>query len=647
MLLGGVALAGSAQAQSSTVLKEWSMRVSNQDSALIRSAAITASASTFRNLVVSDGTTVANYPPYSARNGQAFGATAAGQWGTSAGGPGGTLSRVHYEQFTVTTAAGRTARIDSIVLNSCFYNTSSNTKLGVVYSLSNFVSDSSDVSAGVGQLSTTTGSVVLPATANGGFNNPAALFNSTTGNPYRYRFALNGATGVALAAGQTLTIRLYYSCGSSSAGRYAVLRDVLVKGAATSAAPCNAAFAYSASSYCQSGTNPTPTITGTTGGTFSVAPATGLTVNANTGALTLAGSTPGTYTVTYAASTSCSSTQTVTIAAAPTATFTYPTAAICAGQTATVSPTLGMGASAGTFSSTTGLTISAAGVINPATSTAGTYVVTNSVPAAGGCAAVSSTQSVTIAAAPTATLSAGTAPTTFCQGGSVQLTAPASTGGSYQYLLNGTAISGATAATYMASAAGSYTVRVTNAAGCSATSPAVAVTVNPLPATPTLSVAYNGNVTTLTSSASSGNQFFLNGTAISGATGQTYVVNGTPAQLGSYTVRTTNASGCVSAASAPLVVTGAAQALPGTALALYPNPTPNGQLQVELSGYQQAVELRVINALGQQVFTRAVSASTAGSGQPLSLDLTALPAGVYALQVRTAGGLAQRRFVRQ
>ena len=154
-------------------------------------------------------------------------------------------------------------------------------------------------------------------------------------------------------------------------------------------------------------------------------------------------------------------------------------------------------------------------------------------------------------------------------------------------------------------------------------------------------------MTTLTSSAGSGNQFFLNGTAISGATGQTYVVNGSAAQLGFYTVRTTNASGCVSAASAPLVVTGTSHALPGTTLALYPNPTPDGQLQVALSGYHQAVELRVINALGQQVFTREVAASVAGSGQPLALDLAALPAGVYALQVRTAGSLDQRRFVRQ
>jgi pectinesterase len=30
--------------------------------------------------------------------------------------------------------------------------------------------------------------------------------------------------------GQTLTIRLYYSCGSTSAGRYALLKDVIAKG---------------------------------------------------------------------------------------------------------------------------------------------------------------------------------------------------------------------------------------------------------------------------------------------------------------------------------------------------------------------------------------------------------------------------------
>ena len=72
---------------------------------------------------------------------------------------------------------------------------------------------------------------------------------------------------------------------------------------------------------------------------------------------------------------------------------------------------------------------------------------------------------------------ATTTATTFCQGGSVVLAASA--GSSYKWM-NATAQVG-TAATYNATTAGSYTVEVTNAAGCKATSAATAVTVSAPP----------------------------------------------------------------------------------------------------------------------------------------------------------------------
>ena len=68
-------------------------------------------------------------------------------------------------------------------------------------------------------------------------------------------------------------------------------------------------------------------------------------------------------------------------------------------------------------------------------------------------------------------------PTIFCQGGSVTLTS--STGVSYKWF-NGTTQVG-TASTYTATAAGSYTVEVTNTSGCKATSAVTAITVNALP----------------------------------------------------------------------------------------------------------------------------------------------------------------------
>lgn len=243
-----------------------------------------------------------------------------------------------------------------------------------------------------------------------------------------------------------------------------------------SAAPCNTGFSYDAATYCQSGTtNPVLTLTGTPGGAYSVTPATGLTLDAATGAVNLATSTPGTYAVTYTASAGCGSApQTITITAAPVAAFSYPTTTICAGSTAAVNPTLGTGSTAGTYSSTTGLTIDATtGVINPATSTAGIYTVTNTLAAANGCAVTTATASVTINAAPatpTITPTYNTATTT---------TLTASTGSSYQWYLGGVAVPGATNQTYVVNSMaqlGSYTVVVTNAAGC-ASAPSVALVV--------------------------------------------------------------------------------------------------------------------------------------------------------------------------
>ncbi|TAJ67572.1 MAG: HYR domain-containing protein, partial [Chitinophagaceae bacterium] len=87
-----------------------------------------------------------------------------------------------------------------------------------------------------------------------------------------------------------------------------------------------------------------------------------------------------------------------------------------------------------------------------------------------------------------ATITAGSA-TTFCQGGTVTLTASA--GDSYQWYKDGVAISSATANTYSANTTGNYTVAVTTA-GCTATSLVTPVTVN---AVPTVTVSASGPAT--------------------------------------------------------------------------------------------------------------------------------------------------------
>src|SRR5262249_40680444 len=136
---------------------------------------------------------------------------------------------------------------------------------------------------------------------------------------------------------------------------------------------------------------------------------------------------------------------------------------------------------------------------------------------------------VTVNPLPTATITPGGS-TTFCQGGSVTLTA--SSGVSYHWSTNETTSS------INVTSSGNYTVQVTDANGCSATSAATQVTVNPLPAatiTPSGSTTFcQGGSVTLTASSGVSYHWSTNETTSS--------INVTSS--GNYTVQVTDANGC-------------------------------------------------------------------------------------------------------
>ncbi len=173
-------------------------------------------------------------------------------------------------------------------------------------------------------------------------------------------------------------------------------------------------------------------------------------------------------------------------------------------------------------------------------STAGNYTVR--VTNANGCSATSPATAVTVNSLPTAAITA-TGATTFCQGGKVTLTA--SEGSSYLWS------NGATTRSIEVSTAGNYTVRVTNANGCSATSPATAVTVNSLP---TAAITASGLTTfcqggKVTLTASEGSSYLWS----TGATTRSIEVS----TAGNYTVTVTNANGCSATSTATAVTVSA------------------------------------------------------------------------------------------
>jgi hypothetical protein len=132
------------------------------------------------------------------------------------------------------------------------------------------------------------------------------------------------------------------------------------------------------------------------------------------------------------------------------------------------------------------------------------------------------------------------------------LTSSAATGN--QWLKGGIAISGATGVSYTATESGSYSVQVSNGAGCSATAVNQTVTVNELPPTPVITAGgpttfCAGLNVTLTSSAATGNQWFRDGVALTGAVNTTY----SAVAAGAYTVKVTNAGNCSATSSATTV----------------------------------------------------------------------------------------------
>jgi len=193
----------------------------------------------------------------------------------------------------------------------------------------------------------------------------------------------------------------------------------------------------------------------------------------------------------------------------------------------------------------------ATGVTYSATST-GDYTVVSS---SGSCSsAVSNAITVTANTYPSSVITpSGTA--SFCTGGSVTLNANTGTGFTYQWKKNSVIIPGAIASSYSASTIGSYTLVVTNASNCSSVSSAVQVSTTSVLATPTISASgpttfCQGGSVTLTSSSLSGNQWYKNSVAITGATGVTYSASAT----GNYTVVSSSGS-CSSAVSNGITVT--------------------------------------------------------------------------------------------
>ncbi|HET6245740.1 MAG: gliding motility-associated C-terminal domain-containing protein [Bacteroidetes bacterium] len=240
----------------------------------------------------------------------------------------------------------------------------------------------------------------------------------------------------------------------------------------------NPSFEYSTDVYCQSGTT-SPIITGTVGGSFSAIPM-GLSLDASTGEIDLSLSSSNTYSITYTTNGICSedSTVTIVITSAPEADFNY-SGPFCLNEINPM-PILAPGASSGNFSSSSGLSIDVnTGEIDLTTSSAGTYIVTNTVSLTG-CPVVSFGVTVVLNSIPTLTI---TNPIAVCSPETVDITAALVTdgstpGGNYTYW-NDLGATDALISPEAISTSGTYYIQ-TNVSGCTNIE-TVDVTINSIP----------------------------------------------------------------------------------------------------------------------------------------------------------------------
>ncbi len=401
----------------------------------------------------------------------------------------------------------------------------------------------------------------------------------------------------------------------------------------------DASFTYASSAYCADATDPTPTITGLGGGTFSSTA--GLSINAATGIIDVSASTPSTYTVTYTTAGTCpnSSGVSVTVNAIDNASFNYSASAYCANDT-DPTPTI-TGLAGGTFSSTAGLSINAAtGIIDVSVSTPSTYTVTYTT--AGTCPN-SSGVSVTVNALDDASFTYPAS--TYC----VDDTDPAATitgvlGGTFSSTPGLSINAGTGNIDVSASTPGIYTVTYTTAGSCPNSS-GVSVTVNALDdasftyASSAYAVDDSDPTPTITGLAG-GTFSSTAGLSINAATG---VIDVSASTIAIYTVTYTTAGTCPNSSNVSVEITvslGINENILGANIGLYPNPN-KGNFTLNYSGKEQLKELQVMDMLGKRVQT--ISLENFDNTQ--EMNLTALAKGMYFITIQSASAKVTKRMI--
>lgn len=152
----------------------------------------------------------------------------------------------------------------------------------------------------------------------------------------------------------------------------------------------------------------------------------------------------------------------------------------------------------------------------------------------------------------------------------------------------------------------------------------------------TPSISQNGM--TLTSSSATGNQWYLNGIAIPGATGQSY----TATQNGSYSLIITGNNGCTSGtANKTILDTGLENFNLHDAFSLYPNPTQNYLYISKVFELNEFINYRIYSCNGQLVKQGALKENIE------AIDVINFSSGLYLIELSIESHKTSFRFIKE
>lgn len=186
---------------------------------------------------------------------------------------------------------------------------------------------------------------------------------------------------------------------------------------------------------------------------------------------------------------------------------------------------------------------------------------------------------------------------------------------------------------------GQYTAIVTNASGCDSTI-SIDLTINTVDTTVIVS---NGGTFLMANAMGSDITYqwldcIANSSEIPNETGQSYI----PSSTGYYALEITdNLNNCVDTSSCYNIAVLGMDDLHIENLKIYPNPT-NGKFNIDLSQFQEEVEISILNSLGQLIHNQLITHSS----EETAIELDA-PSGVYHVIISAKNQQIQKKLIKR